>query len=43
MEVRSVDKIVLEEPFWRVDHRVVKILGNLVVPMGGPLQELSEH
>lgn len=43
MEVRSVDGIVLEEHFYRVDHRVVEVLDGLVAPMSGPVQELFEH
>jgi len=43
VEVRSVGKIVLEEPFCRVDNRVFENLDCLVVPMSGPLQELFEH
>ena len=43
MEVRSVDKIVQEEPFSRVGRRVVGIRGGLAARMSGPLQELFEH
>ena len=43
VEVRSVDGIVLEEHFYRVDHRVVEVLDGLVAPMSGPVQELFEH
>jgi len=41
--VRSVDGVILEEIFGRVENRVIEIWDGLVSVGSGPLEELFEH